>query len=282
MRSNEHQGIGFLSDPRRLNVALTRARYGIILLGNPPVLSQQPLWNALLLHYKTNDVLVEGPLNNLKPSMVQFQKSRKFYGDKRYMVGARYDARDVLGYAASAPALSAGGGGGGGSSSSFDNRVPTEEEASTYDYYERHRTAAPPTVGPGGFATDMLAPGRSNLYAAGAGVPGGVADDRRFSSPSMFGSSQSSQPFSQGGGSSQFSSGSGYGPVSGGAQGVAYGMTQHGSSQTSQLRSTSEGEFLSQDLGSEYDSYERSQEFLTQPSASSFATQPENQYTFTS
>lgn len=47
-----YQGIGFLNDPRRLNVALTRARYGIVILGNPKVLSKQPLWNSLLTHYK--------------------------------------------------------------------------------------------------------------------------------------------------------------------------------------------------------------------------------------
>ncbi|KAF8380638.1 hypothetical protein HHK36_028127 [Tetracentron sinense] len=97
VRSNEHQttfwtfddistslvalskdeGIGFLNDPRRLNVALTRARYGIVILGNPKVLSRQPLWNGLLTHYKEHECLVEGPLNNLKQSMVQFQKPKK-------------------------------------------------------------------------------------------------------------------------------------------------------------------------------------------------------------
>ncbi|CAI9095530.1 OLC1v1031511C1 [Oldenlandia corymbosa var. corymbosa] len=87
VRSNEHQGIGFLNDPRRLNVALTRARYGIVILGNPKVLSKQPLWNSLLTHYKENECLVEGPLNNLKQSMVQFQKPKKIYNDRRLYFG---------------------------------------------------------------------------------------------------------------------------------------------------------------------------------------------------
>lgn len=72
VRSNENQGIGFLSDRRRLNVALTRAKFGVIVLGNPRVLAKQELWNKLLNHYRDNQLVMEGPLSNLQPSFMQF------------------------------------------------------------------------------------------------------------------------------------------------------------------------------------------------------------------
>eukprot|EP01114_Cavostelium_apophysatum_P010426 TRINITY_DN2410_c0_g1_i4.p1 TRINITY_DN2410_c0_g1~~TRINITY_DN2410_c0_g1_i4.p1 ORF type:complete len:829 (-),score=214.57 TRINITY_DN2410_c0_g1_i4:196-2682(-) len=95
VRSNEHQGIGFLNDPRRLNVALTRSRFGLVILGNPKVLSKQPMWNSLLVHFKEkHGCLVEGPLNNLKQSMVQFQKPRKVFPEKAFVPGlGGYDRR---------------------------------------------------------------------------------------------------------------------------------------------------------------------------------------------
>ncbi|XP_064607811.1 regulator of nonsense transcripts 1-like [Liolophura sinensis] len=100
VRSNEHQGIGFLNDPRRLNVALTRARYGIIVVGNPKVLSKQPLWNHLLTHYKEQKCLVEGPLNNLKESLIQFSKPRKLINTTnpggRFMSSTMFDARELM------------------------------------------------------------------------------------------------------------------------------------------------------------------------------------------
>lgn len=76
VRSNEHQGIGFLNDKRRLNVALTRAKYGVIILGNPRVLAKQSLWHDLLSHYREHDLVVEGSLNNLQISRIQFPKPR--------------------------------------------------------------------------------------------------------------------------------------------------------------------------------------------------------------
>jgi regulator of nonsense transcripts 1 len=59
VRSNEHIGIGFLTDARRLNVALTRAKYGLVIIGNARLLSRFPLWRQLLAHFESKGLLVE-------------------------------------------------------------------------------------------------------------------------------------------------------------------------------------------------------------------------------
>ncbi|CEJ81899.1 Putative Regulator of nonsense transcripts 1 [[Torrubiella] hemipterigena] len=82
VRSNDNQGIGFLSDERRLNVALTRAKYGLVILGNPKVLAKNPLWYDLLQHFKRNNCFVEGPLTNLQRCLLEFPKPRNTHRNR--------------------------------------------------------------------------------------------------------------------------------------------------------------------------------------------------------
>ncbi|KIO18694.1 hypothetical protein M407DRAFT_246419 [Tulasnella calospora MUT 4182] len=126
VRSNEHQGIGFLSDPRRLNVALTRAKYGVVILGNPKVLSKHPLWHYLLTHYKERQCLVDGPLSNLQPSMIQFSKPRRALNKNI----DQYRRHEVSAREALAPAPATGGR--SGTPSRFDSSFFRTHDPTNY------------------------------------------------------------------------------------------------------------------------------------------------------
>ncbi|CAN0504253.1 unnamed protein product, partial [Scytosiphon promiscuus] len=50
-------GIGFLADRRRMNVAITRAKRSLIVLGNARRLSSDSTWKALVDHARSNERL---------------------------------------------------------------------------------------------------------------------------------------------------------------------------------------------------------------------------------
>lgn len=90
-----------MNDPRRLNVALTRAKYGVIIIGNAKVLQRQALWNELLVMYKESDTLVEGALNNLQLCVMAISRPRN-PGRARFITPSmQYSGRE---YSAPAPA----------------------------------------------------------------------------------------------------------------------------------------------------------------------------------
>ncbi|MBS72346.1 MAG: hypothetical protein CMO20_05285 [Thermoplasmata archaeon] len=48
VRANENGEVGFLSDHRRLNVALTRSKRGLIVVGSPNTLRHDVDWESWL------------------------------------------------------------------------------------------------------------------------------------------------------------------------------------------------------------------------------------------
>ena len=67
VRSNEDGNIGFLTSKKRLNVALTRAKKGVIILGNCKTLSKRAgIWRDLIDFYYSKKLIVKGPLSDLE------------------------------------------------------------------------------------------------------------------------------------------------------------------------------------------------------------------------
>jgi hypothetical protein len=58
VRANDGGSIGFLSDTRRMNVALTRARFGLYIVGCAETLQSNPHWSKLIAYAESHDAMI--------------------------------------------------------------------------------------------------------------------------------------------------------------------------------------------------------------------------------
>ena len=58
VRSNFEKNVGFLSDKSRLNVAITRAKYALWIIGNAETLKADQTWNALIEDAKCRNLFI--------------------------------------------------------------------------------------------------------------------------------------------------------------------------------------------------------------------------------
>lgn len=87
-RSNELSDIGFLSQWRRLNVAITRARRGLIIVGNIDTIQNDETWKSLIeyINFASGETLVkfmkrpkvEKPNRKISPLNITFHRQTSF------------------------------------------------------------------------------------------------------------------------------------------------------------------------------------------------------------
>ena len=78
VRNNFYGNIGFLENEKRLNVSLTRAKFGMIILGNCECLSKKnEMWKILIDYYNENDLIRCGDFDNLEKYNFTFNENVK-------------------------------------------------------------------------------------------------------------------------------------------------------------------------------------------------------------
>jgi senataxin len=72
VRAAGSHGIGFLSDVRRMNVALTRARHFLFVIARCESIVVNPYWKDLVLHARETNAVASVPLSKVGRSNYDF------------------------------------------------------------------------------------------------------------------------------------------------------------------------------------------------------------------
>lgn len=98
VRSNDTGTIGFLSDRRRMNVAITRAKFGLYIIGNINTLRHNSIWNSLIKSALDRRLLVHIPTSStlILPILRELYSLRSIYKQSVEISVHAYETDSIL------------------------------------------------------------------------------------------------------------------------------------------------------------------------------------------
>jgi regulator of nonsense transcripts 1 len=82
VRANNEREIGFLADEKRMNVALTRAKFGLIVVGTAAVFAGNKLWANFVEYCQSLNTFVEGPIDKWRPATFEREEPEGSASDR--------------------------------------------------------------------------------------------------------------------------------------------------------------------------------------------------------
>eukprot|EP00958_Prasinococcus_capsulatus_P009224 scaffold906_cov395-Prasinococcus_capsulatus_cf.AAC.11 len=91
VRSNQNRSVGFLADWQRVNVMLTRARRGLVIVGDYATLSSEPtIWRPWIMWVKEAGLIVDEPARTLHAELPAPQNLGNLVGQRGLSTEAEY------------------------------------------------------------------------------------------------------------------------------------------------------------------------------------------------